>query len=89
MLRECGDVLDIQSNGSTRVVTPLEFLQHALPKLGHHKRLLKRDDPLYSSNSGVSLPRSGFVQQALSQLGAFCSPMKLAVWRFTNASGTA
>src|SRR5215831_10438744 len=40
MLSECGDVLDIQSNGSRRVVTPLEFLQHALSKLGHHKRLL-------------------------------------------------
>jgi hypothetical protein len=48
-VRECGNVLDVQSNGSRRVVTPLEFLQHALSKLGHHKTPPKRDDPLYAS----------------------------------------
>jgi hypothetical protein len=36
MLRECGDVVEIQSNGSSGVVALLELFQHALAKLGHH-----------------------------------------------------
>jgi hypothetical protein len=36
MLCECGDVLEVQSNGSGGVVAPLELFQHALAKLGHH-----------------------------------------------------
>src|SRR5262249_33935067 len=40
MLGECGDVQEVQSNGSRGVVSPLELFQHALAKLGHAKRLL-------------------------------------------------
>jgi hypothetical protein len=29
-------VPEVQSNGFRRVVSPLEFFQHALSKLGHH-----------------------------------------------------
>jgi hypothetical protein len=35
MLGECGDMLEVQSNGSSGVVPPLELFQHALSKLGH------------------------------------------------------
>jgi len=35
-LSEFGDVLEVQSNGSRRIVASLELLQHALSKLGHH-----------------------------------------------------
>jgi hypothetical protein len=36
MLGEFGDVPEVQSNGSSGVVSPLELFQHALSKLGHH-----------------------------------------------------
>jgi len=36
MLGECGDVLEVQSNASGGVIAPLELIQHALAKLGHH-----------------------------------------------------
>jgi hypothetical protein len=36
MLGECSDVVEIQSNRSIGVVSPLELFQHALAKLGHH-----------------------------------------------------
>jgi hypothetical protein len=36
MLGECGDMLEIQSNSSSGVISPLELFQHALAKLGHH-----------------------------------------------------
>jgi hypothetical protein len=36
MLGECSHVLEVQSNGSSGVVAPLELFQHALAKLGHH-----------------------------------------------------
>jgi len=36
VLGECGDVVEIQSNSSSGVVSPLELFQHALAKLGHH-----------------------------------------------------
>jgi len=29
-------VQEVQSNGSSRVVAPLELFQHALAKVGHH-----------------------------------------------------
>src|SRR5262249_15210344 len=50
MLGECSDVLQVQSNGSSSVVAPLELFQHALAKLGHHNAS-KRDDPIYSSKT--------------------------------------
>jgi len=34
MFGECGDVVEIQSNGSSAVVSQLEFFQHALAKVG-------------------------------------------------------
>jgi len=36
VLGECGYVVEVQSNGSSGVVAPLEVFQHALAKLGHH-----------------------------------------------------
>jgi hypothetical protein len=36
ILGESGDVLEVQSNGCSGVVAPLELFQHALAKLGHH-----------------------------------------------------
>jgi hypothetical protein len=36
ILSELGDVPEVQSNGFRRVVSQLEFFQHALSKLGHH-----------------------------------------------------
>jgi hypothetical protein len=36
MFSELGDVPEVQSNGSRRVVSPLEFFQHALSKWGCH-----------------------------------------------------
>jgi len=36
VLVELGDVQEVQSNGSSKVVSPLELFQPALSKLGHH-----------------------------------------------------
>lgn len=36
MFSELGDVPEVQSNGSRRVVSPLEFFQHALSQWGCH-----------------------------------------------------
>jgi len=36
MLGEFGDVPEVQSNGCSTAVAPLELFQHALSKLGHN-----------------------------------------------------
>jgi hypothetical protein len=44
----------------------------------------KRDDPIYASEQlTVFLPQSGFVQQAFSQLCAFCS----SFWALMSVMG--
>jgi len=65
MLGECGDVLEVQSNGSGSVVSPLELFQHALASWVIITPP-KRDDPIYASERfSILLPQSGFVQQVL------------------------
>jgi hypothetical protein len=36
MFSELGNVPEVQSNGSRRVVSPLDFFQHALSQWGRH-----------------------------------------------------
>ena len=49
MLREPLDGLDVVLNGGLGVVTPLEFVQHRLSKMGHRNLLVTHTLPAYSA----------------------------------------
>jgi hypothetical protein len=62
---KCGDIAKVLAGCRWRVVSPLEFLQHALSELGHKRLLSVMTKTLFLRHTlGVFLPHSGFVQQA-------------------------